>query len=469
METFSHCFLKLPIRWSFCFFLLCQVLRNIVSNAIKFSPQGGKVTIRAFFDKTPVVVSETKDIETGDWPQAKSNGKTRANVGRSFLGNARSSYKVFATSSNESSQTIQASQHKRLKDSHRSDDDFSIDAFAETDRKMSILSVGSMGLTDDAASLAASAAAAAASLSENGNNGNLIIMVSDSGPGISEANQKKLFRSVIQFDPEKNQGGGGSGFGLFISKGIVDLHNGSISVRSEGEGHGCSFILAMPMALALVDLEAEAGQLQTADENDAVMPFGDFAVEAQRRNSVIGWVEGVLTGHTIAKHGSFIAINRVVADSAVPLIGHADDAPPLSSRETPRKRYRLLIVDDSRLSRKMLCKAMRAAGHECEEAGDGLVALNKVKEKLVGSGMYNAILMDRNMPVMDGPSAAKAMRDLGVTIPIFGVTGDGEDNDIDYFKSHGATAVLVKPMDMNEFLRYMVQYGRTSQKSHFST
>ena len=468
METFSHCFLKLPIRWSFCFFLLCQVLRNIVSNAIKFSPQGGKVTIRAFFDKTPVVVSETKDIETGDWPQAKSNGKTRANVGRSFLGNARSSYKVFATSSNESSQTIQASQHKRLKDSHRSDDDFSVDAFAETDRKMSILSVGSMGLTDDAASLAASAAAAAASLSENGNNGNLIIMVSDSGPGISEANQKKLFRSVIQFDPEKNQGGGGSGFGLFISKGIVDLHNGSISVRSEGEGHGCSFVLAMPMVRALFDPAAELDPVAAGDDypmSPNGLPMLNISAESDavsdkgRRNSLfrrgsmaamMDWAELLLTSTRGLLPGG--------VEGVIPLSGHVEDVAPLSSRETPRKRYRLLVVDDSGLSRKMLCKAMRAAGHECDEAGDGLVALNKVKEKLAGSGMYNAILMDRNMPVMDGPSAAKAMRDLGVTIPIFGVTGDGEDNDIDYFKSHGATAVLVKPMDMNEFLRYMVQF-----------
>ena len=71
--------------------------------------------------------------------------------------------------------------------------------------------------------------------------------------GISEANQKKLFHGVVQFDPEKNQGGGGSGFGLFISKGIVDLHKGTIAVHSEGEGHGCSFILSMPMMQAEVD------------------------------------------------------------------------------------------------------------------------------------------------------------------------------------------------------------------------
>ena len=161
------------------------------------------------------------------------------------------------------------------------------------------------------------------------------------------------------------------------------------------------------------------------------------------------------------KYLRFIGLLPGSTEGVAHLNGRAEGVVPLSSRETPRKKYRLLIVDDSGLSRKMLCKAMRAAGHECEEAGDGLIALNKVKEKLAGSSggscMYDAILIDRNMPVMDGPSAVKAIRDLGVTIPIFGVTGDGEDKDIDYFKSHGATAVLVKPMDMNEFLRYMLQ------------
>ena len=436
--------------------ILSQVLRNIVSNAIKFSPEGSKVTIRAFFDRTPDSVSEMKDIEPGDWPPSKTNGKTRASIGRSFLGNARSSYKVFATSSVESSH---ASQHRRLKDSQQLEDDVSCDAAAaEMDRRPSILSVGSVCITGDT-SLAP--AAAATSLSGNGNNGHLIIIVSDSGPGISEANQKKLFRSVVQFDPEKNQGGGGSGFGLFISKGIVDLHNGTIAVQSEGEGHGCSFILTMPMIRALLD--------PTAGGEDARIPLLNLSTKSNassdkdrratlfRRSSIVaimGWAEQRLTSSRGLSPGS--------TEGAIPLTGRAEGVIPLSNRETPRKRYRLLIVDDSGLSRKMLCKAMRAAGHECEEAADGLIALNKVKEKLesssVGSStMYDAILMDRNMPVMDGPSAAKAMRDLGVTIPIFGVTGDGEDKDIVYFKSQGATAVFVKPMDMNEFLRYMLQ------------
>ena len=56
---------------------------------------------------------------------------------------------------------------------------------------------------------------------------------------------------------------------------------------------------------------------------------------------------------------------------------------------------------------------------------------------------------------MDGPTAAKAMRDLGVTIPIFGVTGNGQEADIDHYIAHGATTVFVKPFDMSQFIRYM--------------
>ena len=422
--------------------ILSQVLRNIVSNAIKFSPEGSKVTIRAFFDRTPDSVSEMKDIEPGDWPPSKTNGKTRASIGRSFLGNARSSYKVFATSSVESSH---ASQHRRLRDSQQSEDDVSCDAAAaEMDRRPSILSVGSVCITGDT-SLAP--AAAATSLSGNGNNGHLIIIVSDSGPGISEANQKKLFRSVVQFDPEKNQGGGGSGFGLFISKGIVDLHCGSIAVQSEGEGHGCSFVLAMPMVRA--DVDPTAVPVDTIDPSAAAVATNPASANNVKSEHAQGG----------PRRGSLKQVAVDWVDTMVPSTGRNTSG---DNADLSRKKYRLLIVDDSSLSRKMLCKSLRFAGHECDEAEDGLIALNKIKEKLGCSGvgssstmMYDAVLMDTNMPNLDGPSAAKAMRDCGVTIPIFGVTGNGEEKDIEHYKSQGATAVFVKPFDMNNFVRHM--------------
>ena len=93
--------------------------------------------------------------------------------------------------------------------------------------------------------------------------------------------------------------------------------------------------------------------------------------------------------------------------------------------------FDVLVVDDSRLSRKMLLKCLQSDKHVCTEAEDGVIAVAKVRERmdLIARGIgrpYDAILMDFIMPNMDGPTATKAIRTLGFTGPIYGVTGNGE-------------------------------------------
>jgi CheY-like chemotaxis protein len=107
-----------------------------------------------------------------------------------------------------------------------------------------------------------------------------------------------------------------------------------------------------------------------------------------------------------------------------------------------------LVVDDSRLSRKMLVKLLAAAKHTCEEAEDGLEAVEKVKR---GERQFDCILMDFVMPNMDGPTATKEIRALGFAAPIFGVTGNALDFDIEHFLRCGATKVFPKPFDMEKF------------------
>jgi PleD family two-component response regulator len=86
----------------------------------------------------------------------------------------------------------------------------------------------------------------------------------------------------------------------------------------------------------------------------------------------------------------------------------------------------ILIVDDSGLSRKMLCRLLRTTGCTFDEAEDGLIAVDKVKTKMSvfpnesEKDVFDVILMDYVMPNMDGPTATKAIRELGYTAPIFG-------------------------------------------------
>ena len=107
-----------------------------------------------------------------------------------------------------------------------------------------------------------------------------------------------------------------------------------------------------------------------------------------------------------------------------------DSPPDLPPAQQPPKQLEILVVDDSRLNRKMLIKCLRADNHECSECEDGLEAVAAVKERINhangGKGKpYDVILMDFVMPNMDGPTATREIRALGYTSLIFGVTGNG--------------------------------------------
>ena len=129
----------------------------------------------------------------------------------------------------------------------------------------------------------------------------------------------------------------------------------------------------------------------------------------------------------------------------------------------------------------MLNRTLKAHGHTCEEAEDGQIAVNLVKDK--GLAIYDAILMDFVMvncfplllllfhhlfscshelilvylfqPVLDGPDATKAIRALGYTAPIIGCTGNTLDIDLDRFKDSGCDRVIGKPFSPEKFHQFM--------------
>jgi signal transduction histidine kinase/CheY-like chemotaxis protein len=74
----------------------------------------------------------------------------------------------------------------------------------------------------------------------------LVITVRDSGVGISKENLPKVFKNIIQFDANANQAGNGSGLGLYITRGLVELHGGSVTVHSTGLNCGCTFAVSLP-------------------------------------------------------------------------------------------------------------------------------------------------------------------------------------------------------------------------------
>ena len=77
--------------------------------------------------------------------------------------------------------------------------------------------------------------------------GSVVFSVIDHGPGMSAEEVERLFSEGTQFRANKLQAGGGSGLGLFISKGIVELHDGLIAASSAGHGCGSTFSIELPL------------------------------------------------------------------------------------------------------------------------------------------------------------------------------------------------------------------------------
>ena len=113
-------------------------------------------------------------------------------------------------------------------------------------------------------------------------------------------------------------------------------------------------------------------------------------------------------------------------------------SPPLPISRT---MARILVVDDSRLERVTLERLLQSSGHECLTAENGAVGLARVV-----SERPDAILVDLEMPVLDGFAFLEGLRDLEQAAPAAVITGESGDAIRDRCLALGAVDVVVKPV-----------------------
>ena len=117
------------------------------------------------------------------------------------------------------------------------------------------------------------------------------------------------------------------------------------------------------------------------------------------------------------------------------------------------------------MNRKMLCKLLEGYSNCIDTAENGAVAVEFVWRSMEEDIPFDLVLMDYQMPVMDGPSAAKAMREMGYKGPIIGVTGNVLASHVKTFVYHGANAVLPKPLDIDVLVQAVMgtSYSQSMQ------
>ena len=242
----------------------------------------------------------------------------------------------------------------------------------------------------------------------------LRIEVKDSGHGIALENQHKVFNEVVQFHANKQQGGGGSGFGLVICRKIVELHGGRVGLVSEGEGKGSMFFV----------------ELQTWKSDPDPSEYTAVVSACAPKSSM-----------------SLINLEQKHTSGKIPLRGS------VIRRQSAIRVLKVLVVDDSAMNRKMTRKMLEYLGHFVVEADDGEAAIELCKTTMKDGSMFDMILMDNHMPRMSGPETTSVLRKLGYSGYIAALTGDTSPEDEEHFSRSGADIVLIKPINREMFER----------------
>jgi CheY-like chemotaxis protein len=124
------------------------------------------------------------------------------------------------------------------------------------------------------------------------------------------------------------------------------------------------------------------------------------------------------------------------------LVGTRLDASRGNRLKKPLRNHHLLVVDDNHENQFFLTTLLRRAGATVEVAGDGVEALHKSLR-----GTFDAILMDLQMPQLDGFRATAILRERGYTRPIIAVTALTQPEDRSRCLESGCTDYIAKPVD----------------------
>lgn len=126
-----------------------------------------------------------------------------------------------------------------------------------------------------------------------------------------------------------------------------------------------------------------------------------------------------------------------------------------STTSTALQGVRVLLVDDYPINLKMAQRCMQKWGMEVDVAENGAVAVERCSV-----GQYDLILMDLEMPVMDGYIATQIIRTFNVVVPILALTASAPFSNENRAFAVGMTDYVTKPFSPNELLQKLVQYSQ---------
>jgi PAS domain S-box-containing protein len=226
--------------------------------------------------------------------------------------------------------------------------------------------------------------------------GVLEVTVTDTGPGISIEQREKLFCPFSQADSAVSRKYGGSGLGLVLSRRLARALGGDLVLAESTPGHGSRFVITV----------------ETGNEESAQAAGGGN--------------------------------NAPVADL------------PRSVRRSERLRgCRILVAEDSVDNQYLISRLLTMHGAEVQVVDNGRAAV-----EAAAKSEYNLVLMDIQMPVLDGCSATREIRELGIKVPVIALTAHALREERAKTEAAGCDDHLTKPIESSALIETIERHTR---------
>ncbi|MCL2100883.1 MAG: ATP-binding protein [Fibromonadales bacterium] len=243
---------------------------------------------------------------------------------------------------------------------------------------------------------------------ENDSNITLVFCVRDTGQGMNAEQIKELFGEYTRFNLEANRLIQGVGLGLNISKRLVQMMNGEITVDSK-PGKGSAFTMRLPQKIA------------------------NFKV----------------LGKGLAKKMLRYKFNDM-----------SKMKKPVITRE-PMPYGRVLVVDDVEMNLYIAKVLMKPYELKIETASSGFEAVKKIRN----GNKYDIVFMDHMMPKMDGIETAKLLREMEYTRPIVALTANAVAGQAEIFLENGFDDFISKPIDIRQLNEVLNKFISNKQNT----
>ena len=281
--------------------------------------------------------------------------------------------------------------------------------------------------------------------------------VADTGVGMTARQIDTLFQPFTQADASTTRRFGGTGLGLTISRQIIEKLGGSVDVASEAM-KGTVFTLVIPGG-AVSDHPPAADPAALGDAS----AHGEVDEPAKASGPTGGPLGDAraLTLHGDAGSSEIAAPAHATAPSK-PV--EPDDAASLSGEDAcdAKAAYRVLLAEDTPDGAKLVSLMLRRLGCEVTHVEDGREAVAAVSRASERGEAFNLILMDIQMPVMDGHEATRLIRREGYSGRVVALTANAQSSDRQAALEAGCDDFATKPVSPDRLSALIRPPNRTA-------